>query len=96
MPGIELKNNTIYTDVIKIINRNKEVVWEYVYPKAGVDSVSRFSLDEVDCAEKLSVPKQENKFFIKVPNKVLWVIILILIIGLLVSLRSNKKESLER
>jgi len=90
-------DNTLITETttgrIFEVNKKGDIVWEYVHPKAGVDSVFRFSLDEVDWAGKLSPPKQKNKFSIKIPNKFLWIIILILIIGLLVSLRLNKKKN---
>ena len=89
-------DNTLITETttgrIFEVNKKGDIVWEYVHPKAGVDSVFRFSLDDVDWAEKLSLPKEKNKFHIEIPNKVLWVVILILLIGLLVSLRLNKKK----
>lgn len=47
------------------VNQEGEIVWEYVHPVAGVDSVFRFSPDEVDWSERLP-PPAGNKWRIKV------------------------------
>jgi hypothetical protein len=65
------------------VNQEGEIVWEYVHPVAGVDSVFRFSPDEVDWSERLP-PPAGNKSRIKVGDYLPYVGWLVALVSLFV------------
>jgi len=76
------------------VNQEGEIVWEYVHPVAGVDSVFRFSPDEVDWPEKLPSPVG-NKWKVKISDYLQyagWLVALLSLLLLVLNSRALKRK----
>jgi hypothetical protein len=74
--------NTLITETttgrIFEVNREGQIVWEYVNPLPNVDSVFRFAPNDVDWPEKLPPPDQEE-----IPDWILVIVASIVGFGIL-------------